>query len=74
MIFAKAPTPGRVKTRLIPALGEIGAANFQRQLIVRTLRTALAAGLGTPELWCAPSPGDSFFAACAQGHGIGLQA
>lgn len=74
MIFAKAPTPGRVKTRLTPALGESGAAELQRQLIERTLRTAVAAGLGTLELWCAPGPDDPFFAACAERHGVGLQA
>ncbi|OGA34759.1 MAG: hypothetical protein A3F75_08115 [Betaproteobacteria bacterium RIFCSPLOWO2_12_FULL_64_23] len=74
MIFAKAPTPGRVKTRLTPALGESGAAELQRQLIERTLRTAMAAGLGTLELWCAPGPDDPFFAACAERHGVGLQA
>ena len=65
--------PGRVKTRLIPALGASGAAKLQRQLIARTLRTAMAAGLGTPELWCAPDPDDPFFEACAKRHGLGLQ-
>lgn len=74
MVFAKAPTPGAVKTRLIPALGEIGAAELQRQLIERTLRTAVAAGLGTAELWCAPGPEDPFFADCVKRHDIGLQA
>jgi hypothetical protein len=74
MIFAKAPTPGLVKTRLIPALGERGAANLQRQLIERTLHTAVAAGVGTPELWCAPDPGDPFFAACAKRYGASLRA
>jgi rSAM/selenodomain-associated transferase 1 len=72
-VFAKAPTPGRVKTRLIPALGASGAAKLQRQLIARTLRTAIAAGLGTPELWCAPDPVDPFFVACAKQHGLHLQ-
>jgi len=74
MVFAKAPTPGSVKTRLIPALGASGAALLQRQLITRTLRTALAAGLGKPELWCAPDASDPFFAACAQAFGLELQA
>lgn len=73
LVFAKAPTPGRAKTRLIPALGASGAAKLQRQLIARTLRTAMAAGLGKPELWCAPHPGDPFFAACAKQHGLDLQ-
>jgi len=73
MIFAKAPVPGRVKTRLIPALGEDGAAELQRQLIARTLRTAAAAGLGAPELWCTPDPDDPFFATCAERHGVSLR-
>ena len=72
MVFAKAPTPGRVKTRLVPALGERAAAELHRQLVERTLSTALAAGLGPVELWCAPATDDVFFAACARQYGIGL--
>lgn len=74
MVFAKAPTPGEVKTRLVPALGAAGAAALQRRLILRTLRTAAAAGLGTNELWCAPGSGDPFLAACASEHGFSLHA
>ncbi|MBE0627616.1 MAG: TIGR04282 family arsenosugar biosynthesis glycosyltransferase [Burkholderiales bacterium] len=73
MVFAKAPTPGRVKTRLIPALGAKGAAALQRRLIERTLGTAEEARPGTLELWCAPGPDDPFFAACALRHGISLR-
>ena len=72
MVFAKAPTPGRVKTRLVPALGEEGAAQLQRQLIEGALRTALAAELGPVELWCAPETSDAFFAHCAKQHGVSL--
>ena len=74
MVFAKAPTPGLVKTRLIPALGEQGAAELQRQLIERTLRTAAQAALGALELWCAPGTDDPFFAACARRHALCLRA
>lgn len=74
MIFAKAPEPGRVKTRLIPALGANGAAELQRQLIERTLGAAAAAGLGSVELWCAPGPDAPFFAACAGRSGLTLRA
>jgi rSAM/selenodomain-associated transferase 1 len=74
MVFAKAPTPGRVKSRLVPALGETAAAELHRQLAERTLFTALAAGLGEVELWCAPGTNDAFFAACARQHGINLRA
>lgn len=74
IVFAKAPTPGLVKTRLIPALGEAGAAELQRQLIERVLQMAAAAKLGPLELCCAPGTEDPFFASCAKRHGILLQA
>lgn len=35
--FAKLPTPGQVKTRLIPALGAEGACQLHRQLMTHTL-------------------------------------
>src|SRR5262245_40866335 len=38
----KAPAAGRVKTRLVPALGAEGAAELHRRLVLRTLRTAAA--------------------------------
>jgi len=74
MVFAKAPTPGQVKTRLISALGEAGAAQLHRQLAERTLDTARAADLGEVELWCTPATSDAFFAACAKQHGVSLRA
>ena len=57
IIFAKAPIPGRVKTRLIPALGEAGAAKLALQMLNDTVVEALAAHLGTlPELCTDPHP------------------
>ncbi len=47
VIFAKAPVPGRVKTRLIPALGAEGAAVLAREMLARTVEEALATGLAT---------------------------
>ena len=44
-LFAKYPRPGAVKTRLIPALGEEGAARLHRLLVERTLATIRASGL-----------------------------
>ncbi len=52
-IFARAPQPGRVKTRLIPALGAAGAARLHAQLLRRTLATVASAGLPA-ELWVTP--------------------
>ncbi|WP_375403037.1 TIGR04282 family arsenosugar biosynthesis glycosyltransferase [uncultured Sphingomonas sp.] len=44
-VFARYPTPGRAKTRLIPALGAAGSAALHRQLVERTLRAVKASGL-----------------------------
>lgn len=54
VIFAKAPVPGRVKTRLIPALGEIGAARLAHRMLLATIAEAGAAGLSAPELCATP--------------------
>jgi rSAM/selenodomain-associated transferase 1 len=55
LVFAKAPLPGRAKTRLIPRLGEAGAARLQARLIARTLRMAREARFGVVELHATPS-------------------
>lgn len=55
VIFAKAPLAGFAKTRLVPALGEEGAAALARQLLRHTVTQALAAGLGPVELCVTPN-------------------
>jgi len=52
-IFARAPEPGKVKTRLIPALGEQGAAELHARLLRRTVAMAQASRLAAVQLWCA---------------------
>ncbi|MFN6463342.1 MAG: TIGR04282 family arsenosugar biosynthesis glycosyltransferase [Nostoc sp. DedVER02] len=37
IIFSRYPEPGKTKTRLIPALGNIGAANLQREMTEHTI-------------------------------------
>lgn len=37
IIFTRYPEPGKTKTRLIPALGEIGAANLQKKMTEHTI-------------------------------------
>ena len=44
VLFARYPTPGRAKTRLIPALGADGAAALHRRLTERTLTTLTSTG------------------------------
>jgi rSAM/selenodomain-associated transferase 1 len=55
LVFAKAPVPGRVKTRLIRALGAEGAAALAREMLERTVAEALATGLEV-ELCGDPDP------------------
>ena len=44
-IFARYPTPGLAKTRLIPAVGAAAAASIHRRLVERTLQAARGSGL-----------------------------
>jgi rSAM/selenodomain-associated transferase 2/rSAM/selenodomain-associated transferase 1 len=57
-VFAKAPVPGRVKTRLARTIGAEAAASTYRALAERTLATAAAARragvVGAIELWLDP--------------------
>jgi rSAM/selenodomain-associated transferase 1 len=66
IIFAKAPQPGFAKTRLIPALGEKGAAELAQQMLLHTLHEALAADIGPVELCITPKINDAAW------HGIQL--
>ncbi len=56
LVFAKAPVPGQVKTRLIPALGADGAARLAAHLLGLALRQAQQAALGPVELCMSPAP------------------
>src|SRR5882672_11114394 len=73
LVFARAPVPGRAKTRLVPALGEWRAARLQARLTQRALRTALAARCGPVELHGAPSARHGFFRHAARGSGVALR-
>ncbi|MFC1883959.1 TIGR04283 family arsenosugar biosynthesis glycosyltransferase [Thermodesulfobacteriota bacterium] len=42
IVFCRYPVPGRAKTRLIPTLGRVGAADLHRMLTERTVTTALS--------------------------------
>jgi uncharacterized protein len=64
-ILAKAPLPGRVKTRLVPVLGPEGAARLQRALVARTVETACRAGTGPVTLWTDLDPDHEIFTALA---------
>jgi len=61
LVFAKAPEPGQVKTRLIPALGAEGAAELYMRLLKQTVVSVAAADLAPVQLWCAPNSTHAFF-------------
>lgn len=81
LVFAKAPIPGAVKTRLIPTLGAEAAARLQERLVRHTLSLATSGALAPVELWCAPAAEHLFFEQChrrydallrdQQGHNLG---
>lgn len=73
IIFAKAPQAGRVKTRLIPALGGEGAAHLAQRMLQATLATAQAAALGPLQLCLSPPPGDPAWAEFAWPAGVELR-
>ena len=59
VLFTRYPQPGQAKTRLIPALGAIAAADLHRRLTEATLATLLATGLPV-ELWVTGAPVAAF--------------
>lgn len=70
-VYAKAPLPGAVKTRLIPAMGAENAAMLHMALTERALATACATRAAV-ELCCAPDCAHPFFDDCAEQFGIAL--
>lgn len=70
-IFAKAPHPGAVKTRLVPPLTLEQAAQLQSALVEDTLRRLAELPL-VRYLACAPNIRDPFFKACADRYGTRL--
>lgn len=60
-IFCKAPIPGQVKTRLIPDLTAIQAAQIHQLLTLQTLKLVTSSNLCTIQLWCSPTISHLFF-------------
>ncbi|MDD2762107.1 MAG: DUF2064 domain-containing protein, partial [Methylomonas sp.] len=72
LIFCKAPTPGLVKTRLIPALGAEQATLAHIALTRTTLNHAFERPLCPVQLYCAPDTGHGFFTRCAKDYPLTL--
>lgn len=61
ILFAKAPEMGKVKTRLIPSLGQQGAAELQRRMTRHIIDQVFAAPFTNIELQCSPHSRHQFF-------------
>jgi len=72
IVFAKAPVPGRVKTRLAATIGEIPAARLAARMLDRTLKQAVASDIGPVELCCEPDCTHRTFQQAVKRYGIAL--
>lgn len=76
-LFAKAPVPGMVKTRLIPALGAERAALLYARMAEHAAWSVAAAcaaiGAARGELWCTPDMNSEFLRTLAARHGLALR-
>jgi rSAM/selenodomain-associated transferase 1 len=72
LIFAKAPEPGKVKTRLLPAIDAAQAAALQIRLLFETLERVHRQRLCPVQLWCCPSTRDPVFESAATRYPISL--
>jgi rSAM/selenodomain-associated transferase 1 len=73
IVYARAPVPGRVKTRLVPLLGADGAARLHKRMVRHALRTAMEAGFTRVELHCTPGVADPFFRQMHRRYGVRLR-
>jgi uncharacterized protein len=73
LLFAKSPVPGKVKTRLAPSLGDQGAADLHKSLVLYCLQMATESSAAPVELWCSPSAEDPFFKGCARQFPVRLR-
>lgn len=71
-VMAKAPIPGEAKTRLIPLLGAVAAADLQRELALRALATAIGAAPGAVTLFTAGDGNHPFWRECRAAFDIAV--
>lgn len=72
VIFAKAPVPGKVKTRLIPALGEEGACQLYKHMLTTIVARLAEASLCSIRLYCHPDTTHEVFTYLAKQYGVVL--
>lgn len=70
--FTREPVPGRVKTRMLPALRPEQACELHCELTLHTLRTLCASELGGVELCVAGAADHPFFKRCQAAGAVAL--
>ena len=73
IVFAKPPIAGLAKTRLIPALGEDGAADYHKKLLHHTLKNVICEEKWDTHLWCSENTKHDFFQFCEKEFSLVLQ-
>lgn len=71
--FAKAPVPGRVKTRMLPTLSAQEACDLHETLVRWTCATLVDSALGAVELWVAGDSRHALFRQCALSGQLALR-
>jgi uncharacterized protein len=72
IVFAKAPVPGQVKTRLAATLGEAGAARLAARMLRHAVDQATRAAIGPVTLCAAPDGRHPVWAELVAQHGVQL--
>ncbi|RMG35245.1 MAG: glycosyltransferase [Gammaproteobacteria bacterium] len=72
LIFARAPVPGRVKTRLVPVLGAEGACALYVDCLKQTVALACDAALAPVSLHCTPDASHPLFTRLAEKYPLTL--
>jgi rSAM/selenodomain-associated transferase 1 len=72
LVFAKAPVPGRVKTRLLPGLSAAQAAALHDRMVARAMGAAADSRLGPVTLYRTPGRESPALRAHARRVGAGL--
>ncbi len=70
IVFARLPLPGQAKTRLVPALGENGAAALATRMLHHAVTQAVRADLGPVELCMTPQSAHPLVRDVATAHPI----
>lgn len=70
IVFAREPVPGRVKTRLIPVLGDSGACRFYSALVSDAISRLAGWGDHGVTLAADPNPGGPFLKELTTHHGV----